>query len=110
MVPISRQPFMSSGPTGMTFRIQRDSAGDGDILRLAGRIHGEYLEELIQQVKRRPGTVLDLEEVALVDASVVRFLRDCERDGVKLRHCPRFIREWIGREDDDPEEVKRQGG
>jgi hypothetical protein len=42
--------------------------------------------------------VLDLEEVKLVDRHVVRFLGVCESQGIELRHCAPYIREWILRE------------
>lgn len=44
--------------------------------------------------------VLDLDGVTLVDVEVVRFLGACEAGGVELRHCSRYIREWILREED----------
>jgi hypothetical protein len=46
----------------------------------------------------RPGIVLDLEEVTLVDLDAVRFLSACQAEGVALLHCPPYIREWILRE------------
>ncbi len=45
-----------------------------------------------------PRTVLDLDEVTLVDVHVVRFLGRCEQEGTELLHCPLYIREWISRE------------
>jgi hypothetical protein len=42
--------------------------------------------------------LLDLGEVTLVDVEVVRFLSDCENEGVVLVHCPPYVREWILRE------------
>jgi hypothetical protein len=30
----------------------------------------------------------------------VRFLRGCERDGMKLENCPAYVREWMDREED----------
>jgi hypothetical protein len=33
-----------------------------------------------------------------VDVEVVRFFGGCEANGVKIVHCPRYIREWISRE------------
>jgi len=89
----------------MTFKIQKDSDGQKDILRLAGRIHAESLEELKLQIdSSAPQIVLDLDEVVLVDVTVVRFLRACEGSGIELRHCPRFIREWIGHEGNNTNE------
>jgi hypothetical protein len=42
--------------------------------------------------------VLDLDEVTLVDVAVVRFLIACKAEGIELRHCAPYIREWMGRE------------
>jgi hypothetical protein len=42
--------------------------------------------------------VLDLKDVVLVDRDTVRFLGARERDGITLRSCPPYIREWIARE------------
>jgi hypothetical protein len=30
----------------------------------------------------------------------VKFLRSCERDGMKLENCPAYVREWMDREED----------
>jgi hypothetical protein len=43
-------------------------------------------------------TALDLAEVTLVDRDVVPFLAACELRGIELRHCPRFLREWVTKE------------
>jgi len=42
--------------------------------------------------------VLDLEHVTLVEVEGVRFLSDCEGQGIELLYCPLYIREWIARE------------
>lgn len=44
------------------------------------------------------GTVLDLEHLTLVDVEGVRFLSECEAQGIELLHCSPYIREWISRE------------
>lgn len=44
--------------------------------------------------------VLDLGEVTIVDANVIRFLMACEAKGIEFLHCPPFIREWILGEQD----------
>jgi len=41
---------------------------------------------------------LDLEEVKLVDRDAVRFLADCEGNGIELCECSPYIRDWIARE------------
>jgi hypothetical protein len=45
-----------------------------------------------------PRLVLDLKEVTVVDVEVVRFLGACEANGVRIVHCPQYIREWMHRE------------
>ena len=83
----------------MTLKIETASDGHTASLRLIGRIEAEYLDELEAHVRRhRPLLVLDLDEVTLVDVAVVRFLIACEAEGIELRHCAPYIREWMGRE------------
>ena len=83
----------------MTLRIETASDGHTPSLRLIGRIQAEYLDELETHIWRhRPLLVLDLREVTLVDVAVVRFLITCEAEGIELRHCAPYIREWMGRE------------
>ena len=83
----------------VTLKIETASDGHTASLRLIGRIEAEYLDELEAHVrKHRPLLVLDLDEVTLVDVAVVRFLIACEAEGIELRHCAPYIREWMGRE------------
>jgi hypothetical protein len=83
----------------MTLRIVKISDGARTVLRLSGRIQAGDIEELREQMDgRTTGTVLDLHEVALVDAEVVRFLGLCEAKGVELAHCSPYIRGWVFRE------------
>jgi hypothetical protein len=41
---------------------------------------------------------LDLEEVDLVDIDGIRFLNQCESQGVGLLGCSPYIKEWMLRE------------
>jgi anti-anti-sigma regulatory factor len=83
----------------MTLRIETTSDGRTATLRLIGRIESEYLDELEAQLrKHRPGLVLDLKEVTLVDVGVVRFLIACEAQAIELLNCAPYIREWMSRE------------
>lgn len=83
----------------MTFRIETASDGQTSTLRLIGRIESESLDDLQAQVRRhRPRLVLDLDEVALLDVGVVRFLIACEADAIELLNCAPYIREWMNRE------------
>jgi hypothetical protein len=82
------------------WKIDRVAAEGPQItLRLIGRLCTENLPELKLQIKAmKPGAVLEMSEVTLVDLEVVRFLGECETQGVQLRRCSRYIREWITRE------------
>jgi glutathione S-transferase len=87
-------------------RIENNSDGKTTIIRLIGRMQSEHLAELSKQLERTH-FVLDLDEVTLVDVAVVRFLNVCERQGIELLHCPRYVREWMRREcsEDDRTEL-----
>ena len=68
-------------------------------LRLSGRIQSTHIGSIRAQMDDDSvRIVFDLSEVTLVDIEVVRFLSDCENEGVVLVHCPRYVREWILRE------------
>jgi len=72
------------------------------VLSISGRIKAEELLELqnalAAEETKRQMVDLDLENVRLVDQQVVTFLACCEASGTRLRNCPSYIREWIGRE------------
>jgi hypothetical protein len=48
----------------------------------------------------KPPTVLDLEELELIDVEAVRFLNTCETNGMLLLHCSPYIRKWMAQERD----------
>jgi len=80
-------------------KIETESHGKRTTIRLIGRFQTEHVEELKKQLRNYgPTFVLDLKEVTLVDADVVRFLTVCEANDVKIVHCPRYIRQWMVRE------------
>jgi len=83
----------------MTMRIETTSDGQTAILRLIGRIESERLDEVRAEVQRhRRRLVLDLDQVTLVDVAVVRFLIASEAEGIALRNCAPYIREWMSGE------------
>jgi hypothetical protein len=84
----------------VTLRIEESSDCGTPVLRLSGRIQVEHLGALAAQIGNRPGVVLDLAEVTLVDVDTVRFLYESEAKGIELRHCPSYVRERIRREQD----------
>src|SRR5262249_31207606 len=91
------------GAANMVLKIERSADGNCVVLRLAGRMQFEHLPQLRNVMKEGAELVLDLEDVKLVDRDVVRFLGACEENGTELRHCSRYIREWIAKERAAPE-------
>ena len=90
-------------------RIEINSDGQTKTIRLIGRLKADHVEELRKQLKNAPvHRVLDLEEVTLVDLEVVRFLGDCEDNGIELSQCSPYVREWINRERDGKKGQSRQ--
>jgi hypothetical protein len=57
------------------------------------------LKELFDRDHHRD-IILDLWDLRLADRDAVRFLRECEANGIKLENCPVYIREWMDRETD----------
>ena len=85
----------------ITLKIQRSTDEDGVVFALSGRIEGERVAELVSLLDSEAtehDIVLDLREVDLVDRDAVMFLGRCVADGIRLDHCPAYIREWIQRE------------
>jgi hypothetical protein len=83
----------------MTLRIEQTSDGQITTLRLIGHFQSEHLTAVTEQMQGGGlRTVLDLDDVTLVDVHVVRFLGRCEQEGTELLHCPLYVREWISRE------------
>jgi len=83
----------------VTLKIEKIPGEHRTIIKLVGRIRAEHLAELREQIATSaPTIVLDLGEVTLVDADVVRFLSAGESEGIHLQHCSAYIREWIVRE------------
>ena len=84
----------------MSCRIDRVVTGeDRVVFRVSGRITAQDLGILQDLLRRESGAVaIDLKEVLLVDGEVVNLLAFSEFNGLELRNCPAYIREWITRE------------
>ena len=87
----------------MTCKIERLlTPVDFVVLRVSGRIdcaYVEVLQELIEAEKTAKGRLaLDLKEVTVVSLEAVRALTVAEANGIELRNCPAYVREWIFRE------------
>ena len=82
----------------MTCRIDRLSIEQGLVLRISGRLTGEDLDVLRTALEEGRVVALDLTELELADRDAVTLLARTERNGIELRHCPAYIREWVIRE------------
>jgi len=87
----------------MACKIERVLAPGGFVaFRVSGRIDGGYVEllqELIENEKTAKGRLaLDLAEVTVVSLEAVRALTVAEANGIELRNCPAYVREWISRD------------
>jgi len=83
-------------------KIQRTANGDV-VLTVSGRLGAGNVTDLSELLDAEPtgrAVVLDLKDVVLVDREIVQFLRACERDGIALRNCPPYIRQWIAGEEE----------
>jgi anti-anti-sigma regulatory factor len=71
------------------------------VLKLSGRMTSENVPELQALVSSEATSrniILDLKDLTIVDRDAVSFLQGREADGVELKNCPIYIREWIRRE------------
>jgi hypothetical protein len=84
----------------MSCRIDRVVSGeDLVVFRVSGRITAQELGMLQDLLRQESGAVaIDLEDVLLVDREAVKLLAFSEFNGLELRNCPAYIREWITRE------------
>ena len=78
------------------------SGKDGEVpFMVSGQMDSECVAELKRLFSREAEgrrIVLDLSELTLVNEEAVRFLASCETDGIELKNCPAYIREWMRRE------------
>ena len=83
----------------VTLKIETIRGNEGTSIKLIGRLRGESLPDLKAQIQASGRMIaLEMDEVTLVDLEVVRFLGSCESQGIELRGCPPYIREWIAQE------------
>jgi hypothetical protein len=89
-----------AGPNNitMTLRIERSVRQGMMVFTLSGRMGAEGVSQLKSLFDTDYRTiVLDLKDMRLADRDAVKFLRDCEADGMKLENCPAYVREWMDR-------------
>jgi anti-anti-sigma regulatory factor len=81
-------------------KIQRSSNGQV-VFTLSGQIGEEHIAELETYIRTEADAqsiVLDLKDVTLAGRAAVNFLERCEADGVILKNCASYVREWITRQ------------
>jgi anti-anti-sigma regulatory factor len=82
-------------------RIQRSSNGQVVVFTLSGELDVEEIAELdalIESEGKGRTIVLDLKNLTLVGRDAISFLGRCEAEGIGLRNCAAYVREWITRE------------
>jgi hypothetical protein len=85
----------------MSCRIDRFvTEDDRVILIISGRITAEDLDILrdVLAQESRAIAAIDLKNVLLIDRDAVKFMVVAEANGVELRNCPPYVREWVARE------------
>jgi hypothetical protein len=83
----------------VTLKIETIRGDEGTRIKLIGRVRSESLPDLKAEIKASGRLIaLEMDEVILVDLDVIRFLNSCETQGIELRGCPPYIREWIAQE------------
>ena len=82
----------------MTCRIDRRWTEQGLLLYVSGRLASEDLEVVRTALDGRRVVAIELSEVELVDRDAVKLLAQAEAEGIELRSCPAYIREWITNE------------
>jgi hypothetical protein len=78
-------------------KIQKSSNGQVTYT-LSGQMEEEdiaELEALIRSEGKGCRMVLDLKNLTLAGQDAIAFLDRCEANGVTLKNCPAYIREWI---------------
>jgi anti-anti-sigma regulatory factor len=84
----------------MTWKIERHAERQRCVvLRLFGRIDRDAVDALREAIAREKGSiVIDLTEVMLVDREAARLFATSELNGIELRNCAAYIREWVTKE------------
>ena len=78
-------------------RIQRSANGEV-VFTMSGQMDAESiveLETLINSEAEGRRIVLDLRDLTLADEDAIIFFVRCEANGITLKNCPAYVREWI---------------
>lgn len=81
-------------------RIQRSENGE-TVFALSGRMNSEHIAELEELLRAEPTgrhVELNLKDLTLVGQDAIEFFVRCEEQGITLRNCAPYVREWIKRQ------------
>lgn len=79
----------------MTFRIDRLSTEHGLVLYISGQLTAEDLEVVRTALDPPRIVAVELADVEVANRDAVKLLAQAEAEGIELRNCPAYIREWI---------------
>jgi hypothetical protein len=83
----------------MSFRIDRFATEDDRVIvRISGRVGAKNLDVLQSVLEEGRIVAIDLKDVLLIDGDAVKLLVVAQANGIELRNCTAYIREWIARE------------
>jgi hypothetical protein len=82
----------------VTCRIDRFPTSQGPVLRISGRITGEDLDILRTALEDGSVVAVELAELKSIDRDALKLLAIGEANGIELRHCPAYVREWMKQE------------
>lgn len=83
----------------MTVRIDRV----GERIRLSGEFRSGHVHQVKTEIDQCGSrSVLDLEEVDLVDVEAIHFLNSCEDQGVSVLNASAYIKKWMVQERERP--------
>jgi hypothetical protein len=82
----------------MTWRIDRLSTERGLVLYISGRLAAEDLDVVRTALGGGRVVAIELGEIELVGRDAVKLLAQAEDEGLELRSCPAYIREWMTNE------------
>jgi hypothetical protein len=99
--PEAREEYEKAWSEGrpMSFRIDRFATEDDRVIvRISGRVGAKNLDVLQSVLEEGRIVAIDLKDVLLIDEDAVKLLIAAQANGIELRNCTAYIREWITRE------------
>jgi ABC-type transporter Mla MlaB component len=81
----------------IVLRIDRSREGEFVVLTLSGHVARAELTGLhsLFTAESAATLIVDLADVIDVDRDGVAWLASLDASGIRLRHCPAYVREWM---------------